>query len=124
MAWRAFRPCPCGFDLKVYADGLRKAWSILTKAKAPETKFIWKTTTSKYKDYECENNLGGVGNPGVKLINQVGIEVAKEYGVDIILDQWLTRVLDLDGGDGHHCLAGPSCEWAVSQVINLVKAMR
>merc|ERR1711870_145052 len=119
LGWDA--PCPCNFDLNVYEEGLRKGWQMLSEEKASKTKLIWKSTTPKFIEYECGQKLTGVGNPGVKLMNEVATAVAKKYGAHI-LDQWLVRYLDPMGGDGHHCMGAKSCKWSIAQLLNTIHA--
>ena len=120
------------FSLGRYASGLQRMWTLLRGHNAshrhgmqPRPKLVWKTTNPKSGDQECLEHRVAAGNPGVKVLNQVGLALALANRADAVLDAWpeMYARLNAHGMDGHHCCNSLACVQQLAMLLRLLEGL-
>ena len=120
------------FNFGSYRHLLDKMWRFLLDSGSkqrnqglPTPSFFWMPTSPKYKNFECAITHGaGIGTAGVRIMNQVGSEVANEYKARSIDSVFDIRYLTPQDGDGHHMKHGSSCKRTIEMILLSLSGVR
>merc|ERR1719321_460230 len=105
------------WTLDMYRTQLQAAWDFLQQK--PLRHYIWKSTSPLFLGQECSVVNKG-GNPGIKIMNQIGNAIASERGADVF-DQWAVRYLSPEDGDGNHCRHTLSYKTSLSLLLRHIE---